>query len=151
MTDVHRPGALRAAADAGREHRIMETDKLEFSKPEQAWTDLTHRGKLMDAMLHPAAVFARPADVLAQAALSEQERRTILTAWARDALGVESVAPGLAQELAAGARLDEVIEALRSCDPAAAANYSGAAAYLRGERRRQRAETGRRAAPAPAI
>ncbi len=114
----------------------METDILQFSVSDEAWTELTHRGKLMDAMLHPGAVFNRPADVLVHPLISEQEKRTILTAWARDALGVESVAPGIAQQLTAGARLDEVLDALEHCDPAAAGDYRGAAAYLRGERSR---------------
>jgi len=107
---------------------------LEFSDPGAAWTDATHQGKLLDALLHPASVFARPADVLTHPALNHRERLMILNAWARDALGVESVAPGLAEQLAAGARLDEVLEALQQCDPSAAAGYVRAAVHLRGER-----------------
>jgi hypothetical protein len=69
------------------------------------------------SLLHPAAAFNRPQDVLADPDLTKNEKRAILSSWASDACAVDS-APALRQPL--GARqpvsFDEIADALRSLD-----------------------------------
>jgi len=75
----------------------------------------------LNAVLHPASVFSHPREVVRDTALSLQEKRAILSAWASDVCAVESVpelrcAPGAAQSV----RFDDIIDALQSLDPPAA-------------------------------
>jgi hypothetical protein len=71
----------------------------------------------LDRILHPAAVFNRPRDVLNDPDLTRQEMRAILSSWASDACAVED-APALRHPPGAATPVtfDEVVEALRSLD-----------------------------------
>lgn len=79
-----------------------------------------HMDNLVDlnAILHPAAVFDHPRDVVADASLSVAEKRAILASWASDAAAVTSN-PAL-RELPGSHRkvnIDEVLDALAALDP----------------------------------
>jgi hypothetical protein len=71
----------------------------------------------LEQLLHPAAAFDRPQDVVDDPDLTLNEKRAILSSWASDACAVESQ-PNL--RLPPGARaavtFDEIAEALRALD-----------------------------------
>ncbi len=70
----------------------------------------------LDALLHPAAAFDHPADVVRDPDLTLNEKRAILSSWASDACAVESV-PALRRP--PGGKVvtfDDVVDALRSLD-----------------------------------
>ena len=74
-------------------------------------------GIIVSHLLHPAAHFEHPRDVLAAAHLSEQEKRAILASWASDQYAVESIPtlrhyPGSSRAVS----LSDVLAALRSLD-----------------------------------
>jgi hypothetical protein len=80
---------------------------------------IDHADNIIDlnAVLHPAAAFDHPRDVVADAKLSTAEKRAILASWASDAAAVTSN-PAL-RELAGTKRMvtiDEVLEALSMLD-----------------------------------
>jgi len=68
-------------------------------------------------LLHPAAAYAHPRDVLADPNLTVPEKRAILSSWASDACGVVSM-PGLRQPPGAQVPVafDDIIEALHALD-----------------------------------
>lgn len=68
-------------------------------------------------LFHPAAHYDSPADVLADAELSEPEKRIILSSWASDIYAVESC-PGLREIPGIGhvIRLADILAALRQLD-----------------------------------
>jgi len=69
------------------------------------------------SLLHPAAAYDHPQDVLGDPDLTQNEKRAILSSWASDACAVDS-APSLRQPQ--GARrpvsFDDIADALRSLD-----------------------------------
>jgi hypothetical protein len=71
----------------------------------------------LDALLHPAASFNHPDDVIDRRDLALDEKRAILAAWASDACAVEA-APAVRR--APGGRcpvpVDDILEALRRLD-----------------------------------
>jgi hypothetical protein len=71
----------------------------------------------LDRVLHPAAIFRHPRDVLSDPDLTRHEKRAILSSWASDACAVES-APQLRRPPGAPSAVtfDEIVEALRSLD-----------------------------------
>ena len=71
----------------------------------------------LDQILHPAAVFDHPRDVLNDPDLSKQEKRAILSSWASDACAVTN-APDLrhAPGSKAPVTFDDIVDALRSLD-----------------------------------
>ena len=70
----------------------------------------------LDALLHPANAFARPADVVNDPDLTLSEKRAILASWASDACAVEAV-PALRQPPgSAPVRFDDIMDALRELD-----------------------------------
>jgi hypothetical protein len=74
----------------------------------------------LDALLHPAAAYSRPADVMRDFDLTTNEKRAILASWASDACAVEAApslrcAPGSAAEVT----IDEILDALRALDTVA--------------------------------
>jgi hypothetical protein len=73
----------------------------------------------LDLLFHPGRRYKRPADVLADPALSLDERRAILSSWASDACAVES-APALRRPPFAPepVSFDEVMDALLRLDQA---------------------------------
>jgi hypothetical protein len=78
------------------------------------------RGATLDALLHPAAAYGRPAEVMRDADLTTNEKRAILAAWASDACAVEAspslrCAPGSAAEVT----IDEILDALGALDAVA--------------------------------
>jgi hypothetical protein len=74
----------------------------------------------LDLLLHPAGAFASPMDVVSDPDMTVQEKRAILASWASDACAVEA-APELRQPGRAGyVRFDDIMEALKKLDGAAA-------------------------------
>ncbi len=75
----------------------------------------------LDDLLHPAQAFEHPDEIVNDPDLTLNEKRAILASWASDACAVEA-APAL--RCAPGGRrpvgVDEILEALRSLDRAAA-------------------------------
>ncbi len=75
----------------------------------------------IDAVMHPHTRYDRPADVLADPSLSNDERRAILSAWASDACAVPSQPvlrlPAFATR---PVTFDEIMDALRDLDRAIA-------------------------------
>jgi len=70
----------------------------------------------LEALLHPAAAFAHPAEVINDPDLTLNEKRAILASWASDACAVEA-APTLRHP--PGGRtiqFDEIMDALRTLD-----------------------------------
>src|SRR5688572_16555566 len=90
----------------------------------------------LDQILHPAAVFSHPRDVLNDPDLTKQEKRAILSSWASDACAVES-APSLRQPPGGPAPVsfDDIVDALRSLDDEPPPRPGGAAMRLRRWRR----------------
>jgi len=70
----------------------------------------------LDELLHPAAAFEHPFEVLHDPDLTLNEKRAILASWASDACAIEA-APEL-RELPRGkvVLFDEIMDALRSLD-----------------------------------
>jgi hypothetical protein len=70
-----------------------------------------------EKLLHPAAAFDHPRDVVNDPDLTRHEKRAILSSWASDASAVESF-PGLRQlpGTKAPVSFDEIVEALKSLD-----------------------------------
>lgn len=77
------------------------------------------RGRMedVDQILHPAACFASPMEVLADRSLSLTEKRAILSSWASDACAVEAM-PALRQVPGAPAPVsfDDIMDALQVLD-----------------------------------
>jgi hypothetical protein len=70
----------------------------------------------LDALLHPANAFARPADVVNDPDLTLSEKRAILASWASDACAIEA-APALRKTPgSAPVRFDDIMDALRELD-----------------------------------
>ena len=72
----------------------------------------------LNDLLHPAAAFSHPADVVNDPDLTLNEKRAILASWASDACAVESV-PELRRAPVEGGRpvaFDDVMDALRALD-----------------------------------
>jgi hypothetical protein len=94
----------------------------------------------LDQLLHPAAIFGHPRDVLNDPDLTRQEKRAILSAWASDACTVESM-PGLHQPpgVEAPVSFDDIVDALRSLDGAPPPRPGGGVP-MRLRRRRVRGE-----------
>ena len=71
----------------------------------------------LGSLLHPAAAYKHPQDVLGDPDLTQNEKRAILSSWASDGCAVDS-APSL--RLPHGARwpvsFDDIANALRSLD-----------------------------------
>lgn len=93
----------------------------------------------LDRILHPAAVFGHPRDVLNDPDLTKQEKRAILSSWASDACAVES-APGLRHPPGGKAPVsfDDIVDALRSLDDDPPPRPGGTAIRLRRRWRRDR-------------
>jgi hypothetical protein len=72
---------------------------------------------VLDRLLHPAAFFSHPREVVDDPTISVSEKRAILSSWASDACAVESM-PALRQAPGAQAPVafDEVIDALQKLD-----------------------------------
>lgn len=71
----------------------------------------------LNAILHPASVFAHPGEVLADQSLSIAEKRAILASWASDAAAVASCSA--LRELPNGkgpVPIDAILDALASLD-----------------------------------
>lgn len=76
----------------------------------------------LDSLLHPAAAFDRPKDVVADPDLTLNEKRAILASWASDACAIE--ANGALRRLPDGraaVRFEDIIESLRELDREASA------------------------------
>jgi len=74
----------------------------------------------LDHLLHPAGAFRNPMEVVNDPDMTVQEKRAILASWASDACAVEA-APDLRQPPAAPTvRFDDIMDALKRLDGAAA-------------------------------
>lgn len=93
----------------------------------------------LDQILHPAAVFGHPRDVLNDPDLTKHEKRAILSSWASDACAVES-APGLRHPPGGRAPVsfDDIVDALRSLDDDPPPRPGGLPMRLRRRWRRSR-------------
>lgn len=71
----------------------------------------------LNAILHPGTVFDHPRDVLADAALTQAEKRAILASWASDAAAIASC-PSLRAVPGANSvvSIDDILEALSCLD-----------------------------------
>src|SRR3712207_3273346 len=111
---------------------------------DSALTPLQQRTTLLawarDALSLETAAPPAPED-LAGSALPPLQPRATLPAWARAALSLETAAADALEDLDVPSRIDDVIDALAAVDPAAAAEYRRAIAFLRGD------VAGRRRAP----
>ncbi len=70
----------------------------------------------LNAILHPGSVFDHPRDVLADASLSQAEKRAILASWASDAAAVNSHPELRAMPGKTPVSIDDILEALSSLD-----------------------------------
>jgi hypothetical protein len=96
----------------------------------------------LDALLHPAAAFDHPADVVRDPDLTLNEKRAILASWASDACAVDS-APALRKTPnGRTVTFDDVVDALRSLDAEAAKSGWKPPAQLRRDRWRRRRSGG---------
>ena len=68
-------------------------------------------------LIHPAAAYAHPRDVLADPDLTKFEKRAVLSSWASDACAVKD-SPGLRRPPGTHTPVtfDEIIDALRALD-----------------------------------
>ena len=87
----------------------------------------------LDALLHPAAAFDHPADVVRDPDLTLNEKRAILASWASDACAIEAAPALRASPAGPPVRFDDVMDALRALDRLAPAG--GEAEYRRKARR----------------
>ena len=85
-------------------------------------------------LFHPSRRYRRPADVLADPALSIGERRALLSAWASDACAVDSV-PALRRPpfAAEPVSFDEIMDALRQLDRETMPQPRKGGRHLRGQ------------------
>ena len=92
----------------------------------------------LDSLLHPAAAFEHPSQVVNDPDLTLNEKRAILASWASDACAVEA-APELrcAPAQARPVRFDEIMDALRSLDRQARDSSETRARYRRVLRRQR--------------
>ena len=106
----------------------LPSDDIRGSSGEGAWD--------LNDLLHPAQAFSHPSEVVADPDLTLHEKRAILASWASDACAVES-APALRcpPSVEEPIGFDEVMDALRALDKAAAGTDSDR--YRRVLRRRR--------------
>ena len=92
----------------------------------------------LDQMLHPAAVFSHPRDVLNDPDLSVPEKRAILSSWASDACAVDSM-PGLRRPPGGSLAVtfDDIVDALRRLDDDPTRPRPGGAALRPGWRNKR--------------
>jgi hypothetical protein len=89
-----------------------QTEKLARTGNDEGFT--------LDALLHPARAFVHPMDVVRDTDLTLNEKRAILASWASDACAVEA-APDLRQPTdGAPIRFEDIMDALKQLDAAAA-------------------------------
>ena len=101
------------------------------AEPSPPATSPMAKAAFVDALIDPASAFARPADVIAHAGLTDDQKRIILLAWAHDALGLEMADARDLTEFAPVSHLDDLISALERFDPKAAADYRSACRHAR--------------------
>ena len=76
----------------------------------------THTTFDLDALLHPAAAYEHPMDVLQDADLSLNEKRAVLASWASDACAVEAAPELRRQGRGRPVSFDDIMEALKILD-----------------------------------
>jgi len=91
---------------------------------------------LVQALIDPGEVFARPSDVLDDPTLTDAEKRAVLLSWARDELVIEQVVMRVMRELGVRSRITAVVDALAELDPTAGDTYAAAARAIRNGTRR---------------
>lgn len=96
----------------------------------------------MEELLHPAAAFDHPMDVVRDPDLTPYEKRAILSSWASDACAVEST-PSIRRTPAGKAvSFDDIIDALRSLDRESASRELGSSGARRHSQRRDSGDGG---------
>lgn len=75
----------------------------------------TESGKLREAKQNPAAMFAKPQDVLTTNDLSHDEKRAILEQWKQDSMQLQQAT---AENMTGGepSMIEDVVEALKALD-----------------------------------
>jgi hypothetical protein len=105
----------------------LPSDDIRGSTGDGAWD--------LNDLLHPAQAFSHPSEVVADPDLTLHEKRAILASWASDACAIESAALRCPPSGDGPISFDEVIDALRALDKAAAGTDSDR--YRRVLRRRR--------------
>jgi hypothetical protein len=85
----------------------------------------------LDALLHPARAFSRPADVVADLDLTLSEKRAILASWASEACAAEAMPPLWRPEGASQVGFDDIVDAIRHLDREARFGYQPRPNYRR--------------------
>jgi hypothetical protein len=86
-----------------------------------AMTETANRkGFELDRLLHPAGAFRTPMEVVNDPDMTVQEKRAILASWASDACAVEAAPDPRRPSSAAVVRFDDIMDALKRLDGAAA-------------------------------
>jgi hypothetical protein len=70
----------------------------------------------INALLHPAAAYEHPMDVLRDGELSLNEKRAILASWASDACAIEAAPELRRQGSGPPVSFDDIMEALKVLD-----------------------------------
>ena len=70
----------------------------------------------INALLHPAAAYEHPMDVLRETDLSLNEKRAILASWASDACAIEAAPELRRQGNGRPVSFDDIMEALKILD-----------------------------------
>jgi hypothetical protein len=96
--------------------------------------DSASEPSFVEALIDPVNIFAHPRQVLDHPRFTDEEKRTVLLSWARDALVVEQVTSRLAPELRIRSRIDAVLAVLAAFDEGAAAEFASAARAIRAQR-----------------
>jgi len=90
----------------------------------------------VQALLTPGRVFDDPREIAQPPWFTDEEKRAVLTSWARDELAIEHMAQTSRPEVKPELRTDRVIEALAEFDAAAAGEYLSAVRSIRARRGR---------------
>ena len=85
----------------------------------------------LDTLLHPAAAFRHPMEVVQHADLTLNEKRAILASWASDACAVEAAPDLRANASGCVVRWDDIMDALRILDEQAAKHGKSLPHYKR--------------------
>jgi len=111
----------------------METNKEFLRDPFGPFLSGESNGEFsfIDALVDPAGTFRDPQQVARHDGLSYEEKRAILTSWARNEFVIEAAARSW-PELKPQSRVDAVLDTLALFDAPAAEEYRSAVQTVRG-------------------
>ena len=111
LSDLERAYITRRMSEEQRslEALLYETfpDRLSLRIDRRHTTNLE-----VTELLHPAAAFGHPMDVVEDCDLTSYEKRAILSSWAADACAVQD-GPELKQTIDRAVSFDDIVDALR--------------------------------------